>query len=85
MWKLLLDALLGRRRVRKLRRLLVAVIAAVMILAPATGAAILRTWIRHEAAHITPVLEQIAQHLDRRLDQGRPLRLPRVVQHRPHA
>lgn len=77
MLKLLLEAVLGRRRVRTLRRLLAAVTAAV-ILVPGAAAAVFLTVIYVEQAQITPVLKQMVHHLSEPLDRGQ-------LQHPLHA
>jgi hypothetical protein len=84
MWKVLLEALLGWRRVRALRSLLAGVIAAVMILAPGTAAAIFRTAIHEEQARITPLLEQMTRQLTARLDRGQRPHLAHSVQRHLH-
>lgn len=57
MWRLLLEALLGRRRVRALRHLVVGVTGSVILFVPGAATAIFRTAIQAEQARITPVLE----------------------------
>ncbi len=84
MLKLLLEAVLGRRRVRALQTLVASVTAAVMILVPGAAAAIFRTAIHEEQARITPLVEQMVRHLSQHLDHGHPLHPPYAVQQHPH-
>jgi hypothetical protein len=84
MWRLLLEALLGRRRVRALQTLVAGITAAVMILLPGAAAAIFRTAIREEQARIAPLVEQLLRHFSQHLEHGHLLHLPHAVQQHPH-
>lgn len=84
MWRLLLEALLGRRRVRALQSLVAGITAAVMLLVPGAAAAIFGTAIHEEQARIMPVLEQVVSRLSQALHHGYLLHLPYAVHQHPH-
>ena len=83
MLKALLEAVLGRRRVRALRTLVTSLTAALMILVPGAAGAVFRTAIHEEQARVTPLVEQFVRHISQHFDYARPLHLPHIEQQRP--
>lgn len=75
MLMLILEAMLGRRTVRALRRLVAGTVAAVLLLVPGAHAAILGIAIHEEQARVAPVIEQMVRQISRSFDRGHILQL----------
>jgi hypothetical protein len=84
MWKLLLEAVLGRRRVRALRRLAAGATVMVMVFVPGAAAAILRIAIHEEQEQVTPLFEQLTHVLSKRLGHGHRLHVSHAAQLHGH-
>lgn len=84
MLKSLLEAVLGRRRVRALQTLVAGIIAGAMILVPGASAAIFRTAIHEEQAQIEPLVEHLLHHFSQHFDHGHLPHLPRGAQQHRH-
>jgi hypothetical protein len=83
-WKWLLEELLGRQRVRTLRRLVAGITAAVVLLVPGAAATIFATAIHEEQARIMPILKQMVSRLSQGLHHGHLLHPPYDVQRHSH-
>jgi hypothetical protein len=84
MLSLVLEAALGRRKFRTLRRLVAGITAAVLIVVPGAAAAMFRTAVHEEQARITPLVDEMMRQVVQHLDHGHRLYPPRAIRQHPH-